>query len=306
MADMSKENKIMTEQQICDKLQTVLKPGRYRHTLGVADTAQRLAAAWNISTDKARLAGLLHDCGKEAGDALSHGPIGAKLARTEYGVEDEEILSAIACHTTGKPDMSTLDKIIFIADYIEPGRDQAPHLDELRTLAYQDLDRTLLRILEDTFDYLKASGKDIDSRSLDTYHYYLHSYNCEKKNSEKETKPMEESKLMIETAYKALTEKKAAEVTVIDIHDVSTIADYFIITNGENSPHVQALVENVQEQMYKAGFACKSVEGFRSANWVLLDYGDIVVNVFSKEDRRFYDLERIWRDGKVITDISEL
>ena len=117
---------------------------------------------------------------------------------------------------------------------------------------------------------------------------------------------MEEARLMIETAYKALTDKKASEVTVIDIHDVSTIADYFIITNGENSPHEHALVENVQEQMYKAGFACKSVEGFRSANWVLLDYGDIVVNVFSKEDRRFYDLERIWRDGKVISDLSEL
>ena len=68
---------------------------------------------------------------------------------------------------------------------------------------------------------------------------------------------MEEARLMIETAYKALTDKKASEVTVIDIHDVSTIADYFIITNGENSPHVHALVENVQEQMYKAGFACK-------------------------------------------------
>lgn len=117
---------------------------------------------------------------------------------------------------------------------------------------------------------------------------------------------MDESKQMIEIAYEALTEKKAAEVTVIDIRHVSTIADYFIITNGENTPHVQALVENVQEKMYKAGYACKSVEGFRSANWVLLDYGDIVVNVFSREDRRFYDLERIWRDGKVIEDIQNL
>ena len=106
----------MTEEQICEKLQQVLKPGRYRHTLGVADTAERMATVWHVSPAQARLAGLLHDCGKEAGDALSHGPIGARLACTDYGVTDEEILSAIACHTTGKPHMSTLDKIIFIAD----------------------------------------------------------------------------------------------------------------------------------------------------------------------------------------------
>jgi len=117
---------------------------------------------------------------------------------------------------------------------------------------------------------------------------------------------MDESKKMIEVAYEALTEKKAADIRVIDIIDVSTIADYFIITNGENSNHVQTLVENVQEKMYKAGYACKSVEGFRAANWVLLDYGDVIVNVFSKEDRRFYDLERIWRDGKIVEDLQEL
>ena len=82
----------MTEEQICEKLQQVLKPGRYRHTLGVADTAERMATVWHVSPAQARLAGLLHDCGKEAGDALSHGPIGARLACTDYGVTDEEIL----------------------------------------------------------------------------------------------------------------------------------------------------------------------------------------------------------------------
>ena len=115
---------------------------------------------------------------------------------------------------------------------------------------------------------------------------------------------MDESKRMTQIAYQALDEKKAADITVIDITKVSIIADYFIITNGENSSHVQALVENVQEKMYKAGYPCKSVEGFRAANWVLLDYGDIVVNVFSREDRRFYDLERIWRDGKLVEDME--
>lgn len=106
---------------------------------------------------------------------------------------------------------------------------------------------------------------------------------------------------MLKIAYDSLDEKKASDITVIDIEGVSTIADYYVITNGDNSRHVQALVENVQEKMYKAGYACRSVEGLKSANWVLMDYGDIVVNVFSREDRRWFDLERIWRDGRFLT-----
>ncbi|MCD8053917.1 MAG: ribosome silencing factor [Lachnospiraceae bacterium] len=105
---------------------------------------------------------------------------------------------------------------------------------------------------------------------------------------------------MLKIAYDALDEKKASDVTVIDIAGVSTIADYYVITNGENPSHVQALVENVQEKMYKSGYACRSLEGFKAANWVLMDYGDIVVNVFSRDDRRWFDLERIWRDGRFL------
>ena len=111
---------------------------------------------------------------------------------------------------------------------------------------------------------------------------------------------MSVSEKMLKIAYQALDEKKAADISVIDSAEVSSLADYYVITNGENSSHVQALVENVQEKMYRAGYACKSLEGFRAANWVLMDYGDIVVNVFSREDRRWFDLERIWRDGKFL------
>ena len=284
----------MTEQEICSKLKTVLKPKRYQHTLGVAETAVRLAEYYGASVQKARLAGLLHDCGKEASDALGHAEVGAQLAETVYGVTDPEILSAIRCHTTGKPGMSLLDKILFVADYIEPGREQAPELPRLRQLAFQDLDQTVLEILEETLAYLKESGVVIDPRTQETCDYY----------SKRKEHTMDESKRMTQIAYQALDEKKAAEITVIDIAKVSTIADYFVITNGENPSHVQALVENVQEKMFKAGYPCKSVEGFRAANWVLLDYGDIVVNVFSREDRRFYDLERIWRDGRIVENVE--
>jgi ribosome-associated protein len=109
------------------------------------------------------------------------------------------------------------------------------------------------------------------------------------------------SKDMARLAYHALDEKKAEDIKVIEIGDISVIADYFIIANGTNAPQVQALVDSVQDELSKSGYEPKRIEGVRSANWILMDYGDVVVHVFSKEDRLFYDLERIWRDGKTIS-----
>ena len=106
-------------------------------------------------------------------------------------------------------------------------------------------------------------------------------------------------------AYQALEDKKGEDIKIIDISNVSVLADYFIIANGNNKNQVQALVDNVQEELDKVGVQVKQVEGYRMGNWILLDYGDIIIHVFSKEDRLFYDLERIWRDGKDIS-IEEL
>lgn len=109
------------------------------------------------------------------------------------------------------------------------------------------------------------------------------------------------AKEIAKLAYKALDDKKAEDIKVIEIGNITVIADYFIIANGTNSSQVQALVDNVMEELSKNGYEPKRVEGLRSASWILMDYGDVVVHVFSKEDRLFYDLERIWRDGKVIS-----
>lgn len=117
---------------------------------------------------------------------------------------------------------------------------------------------------------------------------------------------MNQSKEMVKIAVKALEEKKGEDIRVIDIQGVSILADYFIIASGNNSSQVQAMADNVEEELYKAGHECKQVEGYKTANWILMDYNDIIVHVFSKEDRLFYDLERIWRDGKQIEDITSL
>ena len=106
-------------------------------------------------------------------------------------------------------------------------------------------------------------------------------------------------------AYRALDEKKGSEIRVIDISNVSVIADYFVIATGNSSSQVNALVDSVEEKMHKAGFSLRQKEGRAGGSWVLLDYNDIIVHIFSKEDRLFYDLERMWTDGKQI-DVNQL
>lgn len=116
---------------------------------------------------------------------------------------------------------------------------------------------------------------------------------------------MNQSKEMARIAWDALNDKKGEDIKIIDITGISVLADYFIIANGTNDSQVNALVDNVEEELHKAGYPLKQREGRASGSWVLLDFGDIIVHVFDKENRLFYDLERIWKDGK-ITDIADL
>ncbi len=104
----------------------------------------------------------------------------------------------------------------------------------------------------------------------------------------------------VNIAYSALDDKKGIDIKVINIENISVIADYFIITSGSNVNQVKALADNVQEELGKAGYDYKQIEGYNTANWILMDYGNIIIHIFNQDDRLFYDLERIWRDGKYI------
>lgn len=111
----------------------------------------------------------------------------------------------------------------------------------------------------------------------------------------------ETSKQMALAAMDALEDKKAEEIRVIDISEVSPLADYFIIANGTNRNQVQALADQVEEKLGQLGYERRPIEGYDSANWILLDYKDVIIHIFDRENRGFYDLERIWRDGKPVT-----
>ena len=111
---------------------------------------------------------------------------------------------------------------------------------------------------------------------------------------------MQNSLEMARIIYQALDEKKGEDIQVIDISEISILGDYFIITNGSNPSQVTALVDNVEEKMALAGYHLNQREGSTSGSWVLLDYADVIVHIFDKENRLFYNLERIWNDGKRI------
>lgn len=111
-----------------------------------------------------------------------------------------------------------------------------------------------------------------------------------------EQKSMEMARLAID----ALEDKKAEDIRVIDISEVSVIADYFLIAGGNNRNQIQTLCDNVEEVLGKAGYLCRQKEGYDTANWILMDFGDVIVHIFDKENRLLYDLERIWRDGKMV------
>jgi predicted HD superfamily hydrolase involved in NAD metabolism len=167
---------------------------RYRHTLGVADTAACLAMRYGVDVQRAYVAGLLHDCAKCVPDTqkiqeceawgldispyerkspyLLHAKLGAEYAKRLYAIDDPEICSAIASHTTGKPAMTRLEEIIFLADYIEPRRNQASDLPEVRKQAFVDIRRAIYTVTADTLTYLKSREQTIDPMTEQTYRYY--------------------------------------------------------------------------------------------------------------------------------------
>ena len=185
--------------QMTEKLKSKLSPKRFEHSIGVEYTAGTMAFMYGADYNKALTAGLLHDCAKYVPNdkkitkcekrgipiseceyknpELLHAKLSAVYAREKYGVDDEEILSAITYHTTGRPDMTLMDKIIYIADYIEPNRNVLSEMEEIRREAYTDIDKCLLHILKNCVMYLDKKGAAIHPVTKDTYEYYYNLLN---------------------------------------------------------------------------------------------------------------------------------
>lgn len=180
--------------EIKEKVKHELDAPRYEHTLGVMYTAASLAMCHGADMEQALIAGLLHDCAKcipekqkiklcekyqlditaveRANPSLLHAKLGAFLAKKEYHITEPEILQAIQSHTTGRPAMSLLEKIVYIADYMEPGRKTLANMEEVRRLAFGNIDECLYVILKDSLVYLKKKALPVDPMTEKTYEYY--------------------------------------------------------------------------------------------------------------------------------------
>jgi predicted HD superfamily hydrolase involved in NAD metabolism len=184
----------MTIEEMNVKLKGALNPKRYAHSVNVMNTAVQLAEKYSEDRDKAAIAGLLHDCARDIrGDEvfalcekykievdeitriqpeLLHGPIGEKIAKDEYGISNEDILTAIKYHTTGHENMSMLDKIIFLADYIEPNRN-FPGIGEVRQAAFLDINSAMMLSLDRTLKYIVSKGVLIHPDTVKARNYII-------------------------------------------------------------------------------------------------------------------------------------
>lgn len=183
-----------------ERLEKKLTKKRFEHSLGVEYVSGCLAMVYNESIDKALTAGLLHDCAKclssqdkidkcrkhnlpisdieLSNPELLHAKLGSFCAKEKYGVDDPDILSAIKWHTTGRPNMTMLEKIVFVADYIEPNRKPLPEIDVIRHEAFTDIDKCIVHILKNTLGYLEnVNNGETDEMSVETYHYYINQIN---------------------------------------------------------------------------------------------------------------------------------
>lgn len=185
-------------QKLRKQLEKELKPDRFEHTLGVAYTSASLAFRYGADVEKALIAGFLHDCAKSMSHeeqvkvceknniemteverknhSLLHAKVGMFLAQKEYDIHDEDVLNAIRWHTTGRENMSLLEKIVYIADFIEPNRKPLENMARVRKEAFEDIDRCLAHILHDSVVYLRTIGKETDDATMKAYEFYKEFY----------------------------------------------------------------------------------------------------------------------------------
>ncbi len=287
------------------------------HTEGVLECALAMAERFGADADKAEVAVICHDVYRGRDDEtlnalidefgieeryknnanLSHSKLAAAMMERDLGIEDREILDAVSFHTTGRKGMTTLEKIVFLADAIEKGRDY-PGVDDIRKQAETDLDAACLMSLEGTIGFLKEQGlgeDEIDKDTIEARDDLLD----KSLRKERGSKKMDTRELAL-TAAKALDDKQGTDIVIIDIGEKSSFADYLVLASGSNERLIAALTDEVEDKMAEEGVLVRSIEGTKESGWILMDYGDMIVNILTTEMRERYNIEKVWADCEKI------
>lgn len=310
----------MSIDKIKEQLAERLSLHRYTHSLGVVETAINMARAFGVDEEKAEIAALLHDCAKqiphdeqirlcyefgiltdeikEKQPGLLHADLGAYVAETEFGIEDKEVLNAIRYHTLARENMTSLEKILYLADIIEPNRKDFDGLEDLRKLCFLNLDEALLFGLDLSIGHVERKNGTLHPDTVKAKEYI-------EKELTKGKKSLDNSFEKAKLAIKALDKKKALDITCLDVSGLTILTDYFVICSASSTTQLNALAEGVDEEFSKAGIETPTHEGRGGAEWLLLDCGDVIVHIFYKEMREFYGLDKLWDDAKKL-DIDTL
>ena len=295
-----------------------LSDKRWNHTVNVVSEAEKLCQMYGGDMEKCVTAAIFHDVVKELPNEelnalvrkfsfdekyidspnLSHGKIAAALLKHEWGIDDEDIINAVSYHTTGRAGMSKTEKIVFIADAIEPTR-VYNGVEAIRKATYEDLDRGCLKSLTDTVEHLKEKGVSyIDEDTLRAREWFEEQIDDFRKERDGNHMNSKDYALL---AAETLDSKKAEDIIIFDIAEKSSIADYLILATGLNERSVGALIDEVEDRLAQEGLLVKSIEGKKESGWILMDYGDIIVNVLTAEKRDRYNIEKVWTDCNTLS-----
>jgi len=273
------------KKEITDYITKNLKQKRLIHTFGVVEEAKKLAVKYGANAEKAELGALFHDAFRERGN-LIHGSIAADALQNTYQIYDEDICNAVRFHTTGRAGMSLLEKILYLADAIEPNRSY-PGVEKLRLLAYKDLDAACLQALQNTMRYVAENGLELDHNTLEAY------------LDIKKGDHMENKEIALSVAA-VLDQKKAIDIVVMDIKEKSSFADFFVIASANSERQLSTLSDEIEDRLAKDNILVKHIEGKGTSGWILMDFGDVIVNLFSLEQRERYNIDKVWGDCEIV------
>jgi nicotinate-nucleotide adenylyltransferase len=295
-------------------------PRRYEHTMRVVDMAKGLARRFGADEDKAVLAALFHDMCKDCmkpGNDLAHAGEAADLMR-EYGIDDEDILNAVRYHTTGRAHMSRLELVIFLADTLEPSRDYEG-VSRLRDFVYGDIRTGALEVLRELNKYLIKSGVEPARDSLEAIRWlegetgHMLSEKTETDGGIISGKIMRGSPEggaghiaadigrsvgVARDIAGAIDDKKGRDIVILDISGQSSFADCFVNATASNARMLKAIEDGVTDVLQTHGLETKGTEGRPESGWILVDGGDVIVNLFLEEQRATYQIEKIWNDAR--------
>jgi len=276
-------------------------PNRLKHVYGVRDTALKLGKKYHLDLEILEITALLHDITKyktkaenmeiidsyfpetafiyeQYNDEILHAFSAYVVAIKTYGITNSEILNSILNHTVGRPKMSEYEKVIFISDYIEPNRTYKSCV-KVRKIVEESLDKAVYVTLDDSITFFEKAHSKIPKIAYEARQYY------------KEL--LEEKMTKIEVVVKALEDINAFDIIVFDTKTKSPFFDYFVISSVTSNRQLQAAISHINQDFAENNYEHPVVEGRNSKSWVLVDCKDIIINIFTREEREYYNLEKM-------------